>query len=165
MQIAIISDSHDNIASIDHAVSALFELNPQLVIHCGDISSPSTLERFQGLPVRFVFGNCDWDEPLLQSEARALGFKPIEHTLELSLEEKKIFVCHGDRANIFKHALASQEFDYIFHGHTHLACDLREGKTRVVNPGALYRAAEYSFAVLQLDTDQLTFIDVPKEPQ
>jgi len=162
MKIAIISDTHDNINAVEQGVAELFRLKPELIIHCGDISSPSTMERFQGLPIRFVFGNCDWDEPLLQAEAKALGFEPIEHTLQLELANKKIFVCHGDRANVYQQAVSSQSFDYIFHGHTHMASDSKEGNTRIINPGALYRAQQYTFAQLDLSSDKLSYITLNK---
>ena len=49
---------------------------------------------------------------------------------------------------------------YLCHGHTHARADGRQGPTRVINPGALFRATVYSVAVLDPETDQLHFHEV-----
>ena len=46
----------------------------------------------------------------------------------------------------------------IGYGHTHEAEQHREGKTLVLNPGALYRANPHSIAVVELDTMEATII-------
>jgi predicted phosphodiesterase len=43
------------------------------------------------------------------------------------------------------------------HGHTHVARDERLGPLRVINPGALQRAAVHTVATLDLRTDQVGF--------
>jgi putative phosphoesterase len=50
--------------------------------------------------------------------------------------------------------------DYVFHGHTHRRDDYREAGMRIINPGALHRAAVKTVALLDLSTDDLRFIEV-----
>jgi predicted phosphodiesterase len=56
--------------------------------------------------------------------------------------------------------LAAQEHDYLLHGHTHVRRDERVGKTRVINPGALHRAAEKTVALLDLAADRLEYLRI-----
>jgi predicted phosphodiesterase len=58
-------------------------------------------------------------------------------------------------------ALASGA-DYLLHGHTHVTRDERVGKTRLINPGALFRAARYTAAVLDPSSDDVELIEVSK---
>ena len=46
-------------------------------------------------------------------------------------------------------------YTYLFTGHTHQADDRRQGRTRLINPGAVHRSATPSLAVLDLATDAL----------
>jgi predicted phosphodiesterase len=50
----------------------------------------------------------------------------------------------------------------VLHGHTHEIRDERVGLTRVINPGALHRAARYTAAVLEPASDRLEIIVVPR---
>ena len=62
MKIAIISDTHGNVANFKKAVNWLNKENIQTILHCGDIGDPislkESLEDFKG---KFfgVFGNMD----------------------------------------------------------------------------------------------------------
>ena len=53
-----------------------------------------------------------------------------------------------------------QQHDYLLVGHTHVRSDTRQGRIRVINPGALYRASIKTVALLNLATDRLVFIEV-----
>jgi uncharacterized protein len=158
--IAIVSDSHDNTGVVKKAVKLLKQLSPSLVIHCGDVMSPSTLELFEDLPLKLVFGNCDYDPDALCECALRLGLATPQHSLELDIEGKRAFITHGDNAALISHVLASQSFDYLFHGHLHEQRDERDGRTRIINPGALYRAEAFSIATLDIARDMLEFHEV-----
>lgn len=159
--IAVLSDSHDNRTATQQALKQISELGIRSIIHCGDICAPYMLELFDGFDARFVFGNNDWDEAALKAKAEELGFE-LADSLELELEQRRILVCHGHRELLLDHALESQSFDYIFRGHSHAQQDEMVGKTRLINPGALYRAKEYSFVTLDIESDELRFYEVGK---
>ncbi|MCB0332453.1 MAG: metallophosphoesterase family protein [Bdellovibrionales bacterium] len=158
--ICILSDTHDNTDVTKRAVEQIRDVAPSLVIHCGDFTTPDTLKLFSGLPLKAVFGNGDWDTQGLLEACSENGLDPIEHTQECTIEGKRLFFAHGDRPNVLLHAIASQSFDYIFHGHTHVHADYLEGHTRIINPGALYRAERYTFVMINLKTDIVELFEI-----
>jgi putative phosphoesterase len=162
-RIAIISDTHDNSAPVRRAVSMIKEMNPYAVLHCGDITSPATLELFAGLPLLAVFGNCDRDRNLLQEKAKELRMEPIEDERELQVKGATIYVCHGHHGHLIQEMALSGVYDYVFHGHTHVHDSDIIGTTRIVNPGALSKAERYTFATLDLPDGTLTIHRVDHE--
>ncbi len=62
VKIVIISDTHDNLATLEKATSWMNKNNIEEIIHCGDICSSYTLEQlakqFKG-KIHVVFGNVD----------------------------------------------------------------------------------------------------------
>jgi predicted phosphodiesterase len=50
--------------------------------------------------------------------------------------------------------------DYILFGHAHRASDVRVGRVRLVNPGALHRARPATVATLDLKRDDVKFWEV-----
>ncbi|MEM7393289.1 MAG: metallophosphoesterase family protein, partial [Verrucomicrobiota bacterium] len=67
-------------------------------------------------------------------------------------------MAHGHEAHTLDSAVYSACYDYVLTGHTHVLEDRTERKTRVINPGAVYRAAENTVAVLDLETDVCQFL-------
>ena len=79
---------------------------------------------------------------------------------EIELEGKIIAVTHGDRPALKSQMLSSQKYDYFFQGHTHVREDIRVGKTRLINPGAVARSNPPVAALLDLTADQLEYIEL-----
>ncbi|PLW79658.1 YfcE family phosphodiesterase [Candidatus Woesearchaeota archaeon] len=158
MRIAIISDTHENEAALLKAVSMIKKEGIKTVLHCGDLISPPMLDYFKGFDFRFVFGNNDGEHNGLVNTCKKLGFEKPEIAKSLILEGKNIFMCH-EKPDC-EEAINSQKFDYIFFGHSHSTYDEKIGNTRVINPGALFRASIYTFAILDLKTDSLEFLRV-----
>ena len=163
MLLAIISDTHENLPAISAIKPILNTVRPDIVVHCGDIISPPVLQQFAGLPMRVVFGNNDGEREGLQAMAASCGFPPIEDELRFEAGGKTFYVYHGTRTQILETAIVSGSYDYVLTGHTHRKRDERIGRSRVVNPGALFMAPIFSIAVLQTDTDKLEFIEVVPE--
>ena len=159
--IVIISDTHDNTEATETAVTMIRELAPELVVHCGDITSVGTLMLFAGLPLYFVFGNCDSEHELLAARATELGWNKFGRELIFKNYDKKFYVYHGDNREHLERQIDLGEFDYVLTGHTHQITDAYIGSTRVINPGAFERVKHYSFATLKVETDQLEFVTVP----
>lgn len=160
-KLCIISDTHENIPIIRRAVAIIKEIKPDLVVHCGDIISPPTLAEFAGLPMRFIFGNNDGEIEGLRSKSNELGFGEINNELELTIDDKRLYFYHGTKEYMIDEMAGSQLYDYVFHGHTHTSRDERIGRTRVINPGALYMALRYTFATLDIKEDKLEFQEIP----
>ncbi len=158
--IVVISDTHENISLIRKAVSVIHSFNVELVVHCGDIISPSVLEEFGGLPLRFVFGNNDGEVSGLKSKAKELGFYEPDVFLDFEYGQKRFFVYHKDNSEVIEDKLSSQVYDYILVGHTHVKKNIKVFNTRIINPGAFIFANPPSFAFLDLEKDAVKFVDL-----
>ncbi|KAF0245140.1 MAG: hypothetical protein FD180_1917 [Planctomycetota bacterium] len=156
--LGIVSDTHDNEAAVAQAVTILRQRGVRDLVHCGDVIVASTLELFRGFRFRVCLGNNDSAREL-SAAADRLGGAYAER-LDLKIGGKRIFVAHGDREGPLEKALKSGDFDYVLYGHSHRRDDRRIGRTRLINPGALYRAVSHTFALLDLATDQLETIEV-----
>ena len=158
--IAILSDTHEHVRMITKALTVIKERSPALVIHCGDIISPPVLERFAGLPLKVVFGNNDGERSGLKKKCQELGVDEIQDSLEFTHAGKRFYVNHGTNPATIDAAIAKQTYDYVLHGHTHLMRNELIGKTRVINPGALFAADPFSVAFLNPLEDTVEFCEL-----
>jgi putative phosphoesterase len=161
MQIAILSDTHDQHGHVGTALAILRQQQIDLVLHCGDIEEPATVELFRGLTMHFVFGNCDSDRAGLRQAMADIAAVLHEPFGDLELEGRAIAFLHGDDSRLLRDVANSGHFDFLFHGHTHQAGERQVGPTRVINPGALHRARPKSFAILDLATGTLEPVVLP----
>ncbi|HEY8668405.1 MAG TPA: YfcE family phosphodiesterase [Tepidisphaeraceae bacterium] len=160
MLIGLLSDTHDRLPAMIAAVNLLRQRGAEFFIHCGDVGSEQILDQLAGLPAAFVFGNNDWDLRSLERYAQSIGVQCLLHFGDLELGGKRIAVVHGDDAKLLARILTDQEHDYLLKGHSHQREDRRVGRTRIINPGALHRALQKSVALLNTETDELTFMPV-----
>lgn len=135
-------------------------MNLELVVHCGDIISPPVLERFCGLPMQFVYGNNDGERAGLRKKCEDLGFKHIDDFVSFDHSGKSFFVYHGTSSRTLDETIASQKYDFILTGHTHVVRDETIGRSRVINPGALFAAERYTFAVLDVASGELEVTEI-----
>ena len=149
MRIGVLSDTHGHLARTELAARVFRRLEVAAVIHCGDIGSPEVVELLAEWPSHFVFGNVDdWHE--LRAAIRRLGMTCHERFGTLELEGKKIAILHGDDAERFDATIRSSRWDLVCHGHTHVAEVYVHGSTKILNPGAVYRSARPSVAIVDL---------------
>ena len=74
---------------------------------------------------------------------------------------KRIAVTHGDNPKLVRQIMeADPGYDYLFVGHTHVAGEHRDGKLRIINPGALHRAAKKTVALVDMKSDKVRHIKV-----
>jgi uncharacterized protein len=67
---------------------------------------------------------------------------------------------HSHDQRRFQQTLASDDFDLLCYGHTHVAAVERYGRLLALNPGALYRASPHSLAIVELESLQATIISL-----
>ncbi|MCC6737567.1 MAG: YfcE family phosphodiesterase [Planctomycetia bacterium] len=158
--VGIVSDTHDNEAAVAEAVRLLAARGVREVIHCGDVCSASTIELFRGFSFRVCLGNNDSARELSAAAERIGGAYAAR--LDVEIGGKRFFVSHGDEERPLRGALESGRYDYVLYGHTHRQDDRRFGRTRLVNPGALYRAPLWTFALLDLGEDGLETVEVSR---
>lgn len=150
MRIGVVSDTHGQVKFTRAAVRMLESLEVELVVHCGDIGSPEIVGLFAAWPTHFVFGNVDYPQAPLANAIEAAGQHNHNRFGQLELMGKRIAFLHSDDTALFCQTCQSGEFDLVCYGHTHQARQQREGKTLVLNPGAIYRANPHSLATVEL---------------
>ena len=160
MLIGILSDTHDRTDPMALAMQLLQSRGAEYFIHCGDVGSPAVLDFLAGHKACFVWGNCDWDRLGLQRYAQSIDLACFGAFGELELGGKKIALIHGDDPVLKRRLLSEQQHDYLLQGHTHVRQDLRVGKMRIINPGALHRAHPKTVALLDTAADFVEFLEI-----
>ncbi len=160
-RIGILSDTHDKVERAIAAVERLVAEGAEALIHCGDLCGTEIVYVLERRPSYFVFGNNEWDLTGLRRAARDTGSTCLERGGIVELASKRIAVTHGHLDREMRKLLAASP-DYLLTGHSHVRHDYHEGTTRRINPGALHRAAEFSVALLDLDSDTLRFLPIDR---
>jgi hypothetical protein len=162
MHLGILSDTHDQLPRTQAALALLRSAGADVLIHCGDITRPNIVTACAVLPLYFAYGNNDADSvPELTQVAQQTGATCLGWGDVVELAGKKIGVTHGHMTTDLRRVLALHP-DYLLTGHSHRRHDYQEGRVRRINPGALYRASEFTVAVLHLETAELRFLPVPR---
>lgn len=168
-RIGLLSDSHGRATTTNRAVDVLLDQGVDGLIHLGDIGTVEVIDALcavipnsrEQVEAHLVFGNTDWDLTSLGDYAESLDVHVDHPAGRVMLENgKTLAFCHGHEPEIMQQALTDQ-VAYLCHGHTHKKIDTTQGSTRIINPGALFRASEYTVAVLDTETDQVRFFEVP----
>jgi hypothetical protein len=164
MILGILSDTHGNAARTATAARLLLSHDVETVIHCGDIGGETVLTELLtafdplDIPVYCVEGNVDHGDIAIRNFPANTTVMLLGTFGELTLAGKRMAIAHGDDLIRFQIAVRCNEYDYVFTGHTHERNDRREGKTRIINPGAVYRAQEPGVAVLDTLRDELEYL-------
>ena len=179
----LISDTHGRHAAAHTGAALLAHAGVDTILHLGDIgdiypagldasTEPSPGPRVlraivdavrdvgrSPIPLRLVYGNNDSPSGL-RPTAESLGYT-IDHPAGwIELPDNRVLVYqHGDDDAAMREAILS-DVAYLCHGHSHVVTDRRERKSRIINPGALYRASRLTVAVLDTDRDKLELIEV-----
>lgn len=156
MKLAVISDTHDNLANIKKVVDWLNKEKINLLLHCGDINSQDAINEignnFNG-EAKFVRGNAD------------ININELKETEEIEIENRKIAFTHFPK--IAENLVKKRKYNIIFYGHTHkpwLAHRSPQGEggegkigdCRLVNPGEV--AGQFykpTFAIYDTVNDKL----------
>jgi putative phosphoesterase len=158
MRIGVISDTHGHILNTLLAVRMLSSLDVEAVLHCGDIGTTEIPPLLKPWPTHFVFGNCDYDAVALRAAIEQAGLICHGRFGDIELGGRRIALLHSDDARQFERVCTADEYDLVCYGHTHRAEQHRQGKTLILNPGALYRATPHSLAIVESDTLEATIV-------
>jgi putative phosphoesterase len=138
MQIAILSDIHDNVWNLRAALAGAQAADA--LICCGDLCSPFVIgllaEGFAGRPIHIVFGNNDGD--LYRITQNAAGFEHVRlhgALFQGELGGRRVAVNHYP--DIALAIAAAGRHDLVCYGHNHLFNVEQRGGTLTVNPGAI----------------------------
>jgi putative phosphoesterase len=154
MLIGIVSDTHDDLAAVEAAVSLFEREGVDAVVHCGDFVAPFSATPFDaGFDFHAVRGNND-GEWAVASTVEQFGEYHGE-AAALSFDDVAVAVTHGTSDLVVDALVDCGDYDYVFHGHTHAhGVEERDGTVRV-NPGGLpipIEGADDTFRVATLET-------------
>ena len=176
MLVGLLSDSHGRAEITRAAVDLLRSRGAVQLIHCGDVGDYGrdarpvidALACGPACPAAFVWGNNDDPgEPGVSDYAASLGVTCLGESGVVEAGGLRLGVAHGDRPALLRRLVAGG-VDALCVGHSHEPLDgrTRDGRTRLVNPGALYRASVKSVALLDtadfdVEGGGVTFVEVP----
>jgi len=163
MKVSVMSDSHDRIEHLEWAIAESSLRGAKVLFHCGDLVSPFmvlTLAKFPG-EVHLILGNNRGDPHLLAGLIQQYPFIKLHGDYAyLEISGKKIAMVHYPQLG--RPLAKSQEFDYVFCGHTHKFEVARFGRTLFINPGEIMgKEGRVSFVLLDLETATWERIDKP----
>lgn len=154
MKIGIISDTHGNKQCMDEAISYLMDCD--LIIHAGDNFSDSKyIHSVTKIGMMAVKGNCDFDN--------------VEDELIFDIEDKNIFLCHGDKYGVkygleqLEEKAKEVEANIVIFGHTHTPLCIEKDNILYINPGSVSipRNVNYkSMAILYIDNDNISIEEI-----
>ncbi len=142
MKIIVLSDSHGNTQAL---VDAVFDENPQLILHLGDYEKDCDKVRivYPQIDLRAVRGNCDFRAREPECD-------------EFVIENKRIFMTHGHLYNVKSsltsvlNAGLSRNADILLYGHTHIPYYAVVDGIHMINPGSIAFGAK-TYAVLEIE--------------
>ena len=135
--IGCIADTHDHMNAIEAAVERFNSEKVALVLHAGDYVSPFVTKTFEKLKVKLigVFGNNEAEKQLIKNRFEKIGAEIRGKFAELTVENRRIAVFHGENAELSDIIIQSKLFDVVVTGHTHDAKIEKIDGIIVVNPG------------------------------
>lgn len=150
MMIGIFSDTHDNIVNIAKALKVFEDKKVAKTYFCGDLVSSFTLKYLKDWPfsIKAVFGNNEGDKWGIKRRFEESQITNIEYgkksglIFEEEVENKSIVVFHGHSEEITQALIASQKYDLVCTGHTHVPHIKKIGKTTWINPGSVTGVSE-----------------------
>lgn len=162
MQVAIISDIHDNIPRLRAALEQLG--GADVLICCGDLCSPFIIKELATAfshDIHVVFGNNDGDRFRIAAGATKYPHVKIHgEYCELQIGGTRFAVNHFD--NIGRAMVDSERYDVVCFGHNHQFEISRVGRTLVINPGEIYGllTGASTYALYDTDTGEAQRVDV-----
>lgn len=139
MQIAVLSDIHDNIRMLSLALN--YVQSTDAMVCCGDLCSPFVLDMlargYPAKPLHIIFGNNDAD--LFRITAKSARYPHVKLHGEFFAADFEGRRIAGNHFNEIAMAIVrSDEYDAVFFGHNHIFHNAVPGKrTLALNPGSI----------------------------
>ena len=167
MLIGVITDSHDYLPNLRHALGQLQSRGVAMIIHCGDLISPFVTRELGkiAIPVHTVFGNNDGDRFLAQKVA-AKEAPNVKHHGEFGFVEvaghRLGFTHYKEYAVGFA---ASAQCDAAFFGHSHQHHHEIVNGRLVLNPGELLGLlGKPAYCVYNTETRAFERVEFDQQP-
>ena len=156
MRLGLVSDTHDDLAAARAAADHFASEGVEAVAHLGDVVAPFTLAPFDslGAPFHHVRGNNEGEAALWRAVDALDEGTHHGDAAALDLGGRSVALYHGTDALLVDALVASGDYDYVCHGHTHERGVEERGGTVRVNPGGLpIPGADDAFHVAVVDLD------------
>jgi uncharacterized protein len=158
MKIGVLSDTHGEVQRVEQARCLLEKRHVSLLIHCGDVGF-EILPLLKGLRTHFVQGNMDAPNQLREA------ITAPEHTYHgefgaLEIEGRSVAFLHGHDVKLLRDTIHSGQWDLVCCGHSHVYSCHFEGRTLVLNPGALARTSHPSLALVEMPSLEVTQVSL-----
>ncbi|MFO7904983.1 MAG: YfcE family phosphodiesterase [Planctomycetota bacterium] len=158
--LGVLSDTHGHVSNTQQAARTFEAFDVEGVVHCGDIGSAEIPRLLDAWPTHYVLGNMDGHSDRLLRAIEETGGIMHGRFGSVRMSERNIAFLHGDDFSRLDAEITRGVWDIICHGHTHQANQHLEGRTLVLNPGALYRSSSPSIAIVDLERLEPTIIPV-----
>lgn len=145
MKILVLSDSHNDILSIEKAIEA--ENDADVIFHAGDYAKDIRFADTRGKMLYVVKGNCD-------------GVMASDSDEEMiTLEGIRFFLSHGHKYGVksgigaITSAAKLKKADVVVFGHTHIPLCINSEGILLINPGSIsaVKSERQSYAVIITD--------------
>lgn len=136
MKVGVVSDTHNNLKNIDLLISIFNKKEVDFVIHTGDITNSSSLQKFSTLNCELygVYGNNDKNEKDLVEIANRNGFQFHNPPFVINKNKRTIAIFH-EPDHIEDFLKENHDLDIILHGHTHRYREEFLDSVLIYNPG------------------------------
>lgn len=157
MNIAILSDSHNNWDNLELAITIANQDECEALLFAGDLAVTAGMERladFAG-PVYYIVGNAESSYSDLEDAAEEAGnIHYHSEEFEGQLGDISVYMHHYPEEA--EEAAESGKYDLCVHGHTHEFRNEEVNDTRVINPGVLQgMRGRVGFAIYDTEEDSV----------
>lgn len=138
MKILLLSDIHDNVWALQTILQSGHAAETDVLICGGDLCSPFIIDLLSAFkkPVHIVLGNNDCDVAAMTGKLpKYPNIKIHGEYYRDELDNKTIAVNHYPEKA--QKLLQLQAYDIVCYGHDHSIFARQEGKTLLLNPGAV----------------------------
>ena len=137
MIVAILSDTHDNLATLEKVLGYINKNKIEHIIHCGDMCSYDTLmyfvEHFNGY-LYYAFGNGVLHPEVIKAYcSKDDHISVFEKIGDILLDSLHIGFTHYPEEA--RKLAETEEYDMVYYGHTHKPWMEEINNTLVSNPG------------------------------
>ena len=163
---AILSDTHNNIQNTKLVLEFCRKKPIDTIIHCGDFTSPGSVDLFEGFQIIHTIGNGDLEIQKIHTTLSNLNTKIFSgFSFVGTINEIPFAATHGHITGKLDQLIYTTRAQYIFYGHTHRKKEAIINRKHIINPGSLggtNRGDTRSFCVFNLQDLKLGFIELDK---
>jgi len=138
MNIAVISDIHDNVGNLEKLLALIKKTKCERIIFCGDMCTLFSAEKLDeaGIKTYVVLGNAEsdtWGNSTFFKNF--IMFPPEQEFGEVEISGRKIAFSHYPK--VARELFLSGYYDAVFFGHTHRVSIKKKGDKILANPGSV----------------------------